>query len=66
LAPDFKTIADFRKDNGKAIRSVCRQFVVLSRNLNLFFAMRVRRQTVEHPYGPLKYWMRENAVAERI
>jgi RNase P protein component len=36
LAPDFKTIADFRKDNGKAIRSVCRQFVVLCRNLNLF------------------------------
>jgi hypothetical protein len=28
LAPDFKTIADFRKDNGKAVRSVCRQFVV--------------------------------------
>ena len=24
LAPDFKTIADFRKDNGKAIREVCR------------------------------------------
>jgi transposase len=24
LAPDFKTIARFRKDNGKAIRSVCR------------------------------------------
>jgi transposase len=36
LAPDFKTIADFRKDNGKAIRSVCRQFVLLCRNLNLF------------------------------
>ena len=36
LAPDFKTIADFRKDNGKAIRSVCRQFIVLCRNLNLF------------------------------
>jgi transposase len=36
LAPDFKTIADFRKDNGKATRSVCRQFVVLCRNLNLF------------------------------
>jgi transposase len=31
LAPDFKTIADFRKDNGKTIRSVCRQFVVLCR-----------------------------------
>jgi ABC-type uncharacterized transport system substrate-binding protein len=27
LAPDFKTIADFRKDNGAAIRAVCRQFV---------------------------------------
>ena len=36
LCPDFKTIADFRRDNGKAIRSVCRQFVVLCRNLNLF------------------------------
>lgn len=32
LAQDFKTIADFRKDNGKAIRSVCRHFVVLCRN----------------------------------
>lgn len=29
LAPDFKTIADFRKNNGKDIRSVCRQFLVL-------------------------------------
>ncbi len=27
LAPDFKTIADFRKDNGPAIRRVCREFV---------------------------------------
>ena len=36
LCPDFKTIADFRRDNGKAIRSVCREFVVLCRNLNLF------------------------------
>ena len=36
LMPDFKTIADFRKDNGKAIRSVCREFVVLCRNLKLF------------------------------
>lgn len=36
LAPDFKTIADFRRDNGKAIRNVCRQFVVLCRNLDLF------------------------------
>jgi len=36
LVPDFKTIADFRKDNGKAIRSVCRQFVVLCQQLGLF------------------------------
>ena len=36
LMPDFKTIVDFRKDNGKAIRSVCRQFVVLCQQLGLF------------------------------
>jgi len=36
LAPDFKTIADFRKDHGGAIRKVCREFVVLCRRLKLF------------------------------
>src|SRR6266480_1868479 len=36
LMPDFKTIADFRKDNGKAIRHVCKEFVVSCRSLNLF------------------------------
>ncbi|MCE8022516.1 IS1182 family transposase [Halomonas sp. MCCC 1A11036] len=36
LAPDFKTIADFRKQNGKAIRATCRDFVVLCRRLGLF------------------------------
>src|SRR6202171_5214972 len=36
LAPDFKTIADFRRDNGAAIQSVCRQFVELCRRLKLF------------------------------
>ncbi len=35
LTPDFKTIADFRKDNGKAIRNVCREFVLLCRHLDL-------------------------------
>jgi transposase len=35
LAPDFKTIADFRKDNGRSIREVCRQFVALCRKLDL-------------------------------
>jgi transposase len=33
LMPDFKTIADFRKDNGEAIRKVCRAFVLLCRRL---------------------------------
>jgi transposase len=36
LAPDFKTIADFRKDHGPAIQRVCREFVVLCRKLELF------------------------------
>ena len=36
LAPDFKTIADFRKDNGEAIRAVCGQFIELCRRLKLF------------------------------
>ena len=36
LAPDFKTIADFRKDHGAAIRNVCREFVLLCRRLQLF------------------------------
>ena len=108
LMPDFKTIANFRKDNGKAIRGVCRQFVVLCQQLGLFSEalvaidgskfkavnnrdrnftsaklqrrmsrweheavveamqsrldqapemMRIRRQTVEHPFGTLKSWM---------
>jgi len=36
LSPDFKTIADFRRDNGTGLRNVCRQFVMLCRELNLF------------------------------
>ena len=36
LSPDFKTIADFRKDNGSAIRNVCARFVELCRELQLF------------------------------
>jgi len=35
LAPDHKTIADFRKDNGPAIRKVCSQFVALCREIGL-------------------------------
>jgi transposase len=36
LMPDFKTIANFRKDNSKAIRGICRQFVVSCQQLGLF------------------------------
>ena len=36
LVPDHKTIADFRKDNGKAIRKVCARFVSICRGLDLF------------------------------
>lgn len=35
LMPDHKTIANFRKDNGRAIRQVCAQFVILCRKLGL-------------------------------
>lgn len=35
-SPNFKTIADFRRDNDEGIRNACRQFVVLCRQLNLF------------------------------
>lgn len=35
LAPDFKTIADFRKDNGEAIKKVCRSFIVFCREAGL-------------------------------
>ena len=35
LVPDHKTIADFRKDNGRAIRQVCARFVALCRTLGL-------------------------------
>ena len=36
LKPDFKTIADFRKDNAKAFKEVVRQFTQLCRQLDLF------------------------------
>lgn len=38
LAPDFKTIADFRRDNGAAIVGACRAFVFLCRDAGLFSA----------------------------
>lgn len=38
LKPDFKTIADFRKDNGPAIKKVCRQLVTFCRDIDLLDA----------------------------
>ena len=36
LAPDFKTLADFRAENAAAIKNVCREFIVLCRSWGLF------------------------------
>lgn len=36
LAPDHKTIANFRKDNGEAIQAACAHFIVLCRQIGLF------------------------------
>jgi transposase len=36
LTPDFKTIADFRKDNTEALKRVCREFTLLCKKLDLF------------------------------
>jgi Transposase domain (DUF772) len=50
LAPDFKTIADFRRDNGQAIRAVCPQFVLLCREIGLQCERtRRRRKTDSNP-----------------
>lgn len=36
LTPDFKTIADFRKDNSQGIKNVCRTFIDICRKLDMF------------------------------
>jgi Transposase and inactivated derivatives len=36
LSPDFKTIADFRKDNADAVKKVCKEFIFLCKRLDLF------------------------------
>ncbi len=36
LSPDFKTIADLRKDNSKGIKNTCRTFIELCRQMNMF------------------------------
>ena len=43
LTPDFKTIADFRKNNGKGIRNACRAFIDLCRQMQMFTVRRISR-----------------------
>lgn len=49
--PDFKIIADFPKDNSKAIRGVCRQFVSLCQQLGLFGENCRNRWVTRRPIG---------------
>src|SRR5947209_21223 len=58
LAPDFKTIADFRKDNAEAIRAVCRQFIILCRQLRWGGGLR------QHPGLPASRPRRSPPVGE--
>ena len=44
LVPDDKTIADFRKDNGSAIRKVCAQFVALCRDMGMLTKRALHRR----------------------
>jgi transposase len=74
LAPDFKTIADFRRDNGKGIRNVCRRFVLLCRELKLFTQAVVAIDSSkfkavnnrERNYTPGKIERRERELEESI
>ena len=74
LAPDHKTIADFRKDNGPAIQAACAQFVVLCRQIGLFSAALVAIDgskfkavnTRDKNFTPYKLKKRLEQVAEHI
>jgi transposase len=74
LAPDFKTIADFRKDNGKGIRNACKRFVGLCRELKLFTQALVAIDgskfkavnSRERNYTPGKIERRERELEENI
>ena len=74
LVPDFKAIADFRRDNGKGIGNVCRRFVVLCRELKLFSEAVVaidgsKFKAVnnrERNYTPGKIERREREIEESI
>lgn len=58
LAPDHKTIADFRKDNAEAFKAVVRQFTLLCRDLNLFGGelLAVDGTKIKAQNSPAKNW----------
>ena len=72
LALDFKTIADFRRENGKGIRNVCRRFVMLCRELKLFTEAVVAidgskfKAVNKRNYTPGKIERRERELEESI
>ena len=74
LAPDFKTIADFRRDNGMGIRNVCRRFVELCRELKLFTQAVVAVDgskfkavnTRDRNFTPAKVQKRQEQIEESI
>ena len=74
LAPDFKTIADFRRDNGLGIRNVCRRFVELCRELKLFTQAVVAVDgskfkavnTRDRNFTPAKVQKRQEQIEESI
>lgn len=74
LAPDFKTIADFCHDNGRGIRSVCRRFVELCRELRLFTQAVVAidgskfkaGNTRDRNFTPTKVKKRQEQIEESI
>jgi transposase len=74
LAPDFKTIADFRRANGDGIRNVCRRFVQLCRELRLFTQAIVAIDSSkfkavnsrDHNFTPNKVERRQQQIEESI
>ncbi|MES2992165.1 MAG: IS1182 family transposase [Pseudomonadota bacterium] len=74
LAPDFKTIADFRRDNGMGIRNVCRRFVSLCRDLKLLTVAAVAIDSSkfkavnsrDRNFTPAKVDKRQEQIAQSI
>lgn len=55
LTPDFKTLADFRRDNPQAIKAVCREFTLLCKQLDLFGGQLVAIDLPRRRFGSWQY-----------